>query len=104
MTKEETAKFLAKNVLGWEHRFNTCRGGWSTESKLIEASQIESFIFSPEGFFEVAEGLRVAQQEGRIHLGQAAKIQKAWSRFPVDMDMEAFYNAVIQAWKEKEDE
>lgn len=101
MTKQEKAEFIAKKVLG----MSECDEQWYYKGQTIPyTSDIESFIYSPEGFFAVWDALcKDNQEELDVQFGQmftkpfdiycrimGSKYVRGKDRY------EAFYNAVIE--------
>jgi len=111
MNKQEMAEWLAKEVLGW-NRYENEHGAWWVNSvnNNILPREVESFIYSPDGFFAVwdaVEGDKCVGMEMYIppdedlrgeaysctirNLDQGATIKCGKDRY------EAFYEAVFEA-------
>jgi len=114
MNKQEMAEWLAKEVLGW-NRYENEHGAWWTNSvnNNILPREVESFIYSPDGFFAVWDALEKRNADLEINfiltahktpcceIGYYEEIK--WSGHGKDR-YEAFYNAVKKAWGKGETE
>ena len=128
MSKQEMAEWLAKEVLGFHlELFPGCETAkqWHRKGEHIcYEGELEDFIYSPDGFFSVREkvfkgtmerdGLQIYRSwpifdEG----GEGIKIMiseddtkatqydgKSYTHDIIQAEIEAFYNAVKEAWSE----
>ena len=100
MNRQKTAEFLADKVLKRKRDWNNDSCSWdgfdrrkkeydySDEAKEFE---LIKFIYSPEGFFAIIDELKEDDF--------SSSLMESWSYFLHDMDMEAFYSAVLEAYK-----
>jgi len=104
MTKQETAEWLAENVLGWEFKggvnprwecFENKFEHGSDKLTAVWAHKLCKLIYSPDGFFAVIKAINVKD----LTINKLSIIAKAWNNFFITLDYEAFYKAVYEAMK-----
>jgi len=111
-TREETAEWLAENVLGWNNDGTYPHPCWYAPKNLMTSEDVEGYLKTPDGFFAVWDAV-----EKRFKDIEVLRFDFGIYRGPNDCTnpytslvgsihgegkdrYEAFYNAVYQAMKD----